>query len=73
VAASLGTRGPETTLGWLNLIVNFPGFFVSSSLITVETDFTDTAGMLLTFVIQTALICGLIYLWLRRRGRSPEP
>jgi len=65
-----GHAGPETTVGWLSLIVNLPGFFVSSSLITAETDFTDTAVMLLTFVIQTALIGGLIYLWQRRRARA---
>jgi hypothetical protein len=69
-----GHAGPETTVGWLSLLLNAPGFFVSSSLITAETDFTDTAVMLLTFVIQTALIGGLVYLWQRRRiNRADRP
>jgi hypothetical protein len=63
-----GHAGPVTSVGWLSLMVNLPGFFVSSVLITAETDFTDTAVMLLTFVLQTALIGGLIYLWQRRRA-----
>jgi hypothetical protein len=65
-----GHAGPETTLGWLGVIANAPGLFVSSRLVVAETDLAISTLLLLTFVIQAALIGGLLYAWQRWRGKS---
>ncbi len=67
-----GHAGP-TTVGWFSFLLNAPGFFVSSRLVTLESDFTIPALVVLTFVIQAALIAGLLYLWQWLRHGRQEP
>ena len=66
VLSSWGHAGPDTTLGWLSLLFNFPGMLLAALLSGFTLfDGPTILSVAVVFALQTLIISYLVFVYLR--------